>query len=93
MPSRPVPPGPASGSERALAVLARQPKLFIALIAVALLIAGLQAPALIGIPCLLLLAGALAVLAQQSWPVLPPAARAIRVVVIAGLVVLALTRL
>ena len=98
MPSRPSPAGPASTgpasrSERALAVLSRQPKILVAVVAVALLIAGLRAPAAIGIPCLLVLAAALAWLAQLSWPVLPPPARAVRVLVVAGVVLLALTRL
>lgn len=69
-----------------LVVLARRRRVLAGLLAGGLLLGGLLATGVLGLVLLLLVATLLGLLLFLSWPLLPPAARAVRVLTL-GLVV------
>jgi hypothetical protein len=62
-----------------LVLLTQQHKAVVPLLSVLLLIGGLALPAVVGIPCLLLLATFIGWLTYLSWPAIIGQARAVRV--------------
>jgi hypothetical protein len=61
--------------------------------ALALVLAGLFAPGIIGGAILLVLAAALVALLLKTWPVQPPATRMIRLVMLTALIGVALVKI
>jgi hypothetical protein len=76
-----------------LARLARLNVTTVFLAALALVLAGLFAPGIIGGALLLVLFAALATLLVRTWPVQPPPVRALRVSVLALLLAVALVKI
>ncbi|MCU0278493.1 MAG: hypothetical protein MUF33_13120 [Candidatus Nanopelagicales bacterium] len=86
------PPQPSSSRTRfedisrgPLQALNRVPRAIIVIAMAAMLVAGLLAPAVIGVPLLIVLGLFLGWLLALSWPILPGASRVMRVVTV-GLV-------
>jgi hypothetical protein len=79
-------------SEVVLARLHALPRLTVPAIVLVLTIAGLLAPPLIGVPCLIILAGFLGWLASLAWPKLDPPGRLLRALIIGMLVGAAIAR-
>ncbi|MFS8479750.1 MAG: DUF6703 family protein [Micromonosporaceae bacterium] len=73
--------------------LARLNRSAVFLVTLAVVLVALFAPDPIGGLLLLLLAAGLAAVALHTWPVQPPATRALRLLVLGLLVVIALTKL
>lgn len=76
-----------------LALLSSQPKVFLPLLAVVLLVGELALPRPVGVLPGVLLLALVGWLSYLSWPVLVPQARLARVVLLALLVVLTVTRI
>ena len=76
-----------------LVYLHRLPRMAVAAVAAALLLAGLLAPGPAGGIALLVLGAALAVLAFITWPTVRPSGRLMRVLVIAAVLVSGLAKL
>ncbi len=79
-------PSPSSRSQAALLRLARLPRLFVPAAVLVLTLAGLAAPVMIAVPCLLVLVAFLSWLAVLAWAKLSPGGRALRALTIALLV-------
>ena len=91
MPAR-TPARPPSRSAVALQRLSRLPKLLVPAVVLAMTVAGLAAPPVVAVPCLLLVAAFLAWLGAMSWPVLDPFGRLMRVLTVTLLVGAAVAR-
>lgn len=83
-------PGPVGGLPARLARV-NPTVAFVATLAVAL--AGLFAPGIVGGGLLLVLAAALAALTWTTWPVQPPATRLLRLLILTMIVVAALAKI
>jgi hypothetical protein len=81
-----TPAPPPSRSAVVLQRLSRLPKLLVPALVLGLTLAGLAAPPLVAVPCLLLVAAFLAWLGAMSWPVLDPFGRLMRVLTVTLLV-------
>lgn len=103
-PNRPRPPlvpQPAPGlrgtveraSAPALVWLSARPKLVLPVLSVVLLVAGLTAPTVVGVPVLLLLAAVIGWLSYLSWPAVDTAPRVLRLVVVGMVLAAAAGRL
>ncbi|MEO6204133.1 MAG: DUF6703 family protein [Mycobacteriales bacterium] len=98
---RPEPVPPATGLRRTverrsgpvLVLLSQQPKLAVPVISIVLLIAGLALPRLLGAAFLLLLLLLVGWLSYLSWPVVVGPARVVRLLSVALIAVLLVTRL
>jgi hypothetical protein len=75
-----------------LVLLTQQHKAVIPLLSVLLLIGGLALPVILGLVCLLLLAGFVGWLTFLSWPAIVGQARAVRVATLVLLLVAAASR-
>jgi hypothetical protein len=87
-----TPARPPSRSAVALQRLSRLPKLLVPAVVLAMTVAGLAAPPVVAVPCLLLVAAFLAWLGAMSWPVLDPFGRLMRVLTVTLLVGAAVAR-
>jgi hypothetical protein len=76
-----------------LVLLSRQHKALVPLLSIALLVCGLALPATIGVLCLVLLACFVGWLTFLSWPAIVGQARAVRLAVVALLVVVIVERI
>ncbi|MGI8987646.1 MAG: DUF6703 family protein [Nocardioidaceae bacterium] len=79
-------PSPSSRSQTALTRLAHLPRLFVPATVLALTLAGLIAPVVIAVPCLLAIVAFLSWLAWLAWDTLTPGGRALRALTIGLLV-------
>ena len=79
-------------SQLLLARLHALPRLTVPVLVLVLTIAGLMAPPVIGVPCLVVLAGFFAWLASMAWPKLDSTARLLRVVTVGLLIGAAIAR-
>jgi uncharacterized protein DUF6703 len=81
------------GTEALLTRLSRLNRTAVFLTALAVVLAGLLLPAPYGGVLLLLVTAALAALLATTWPATPPRMRAVRVLILAVLAILAVTHL
>ena len=80
-------------SAPALLWFSSRPKVVLPALTVLLLLVGLVAPTPVGVPVLFVLALLIGWLSYLSWPVVSRSGRAVRVVMVALVLMLALTRL
>lgn len=85
-------PSTPSRSQAVLECLAHLPRLAVPAVILALTLAGLAAPAVIGVPCLLVIVAFLSWLAMLAWSALTPGGRALRTLTIGLLVAAAVAR-